>query len=123
MNPIIRLYAGLAGLLDEAGSHVGLLGIRLLLAWEFWESGVMKFSGDNWFMDIQDSFPFPFNWVPVDISPFLATCWELLGAIALVVVWAPVFSASRSSSSRSSPGPAFTPATAITSATTDTSCR
>jgi putative oxidoreductase len=85
MNPIIRLYPGLAGLLDEAGSHVGLLGIRLLLAWEFWESGVMKFSGDNWFMDIQDSFPFPFNWVPVDISWFLATWSELLGAIALVV--------------------------------------
>jgi putative oxidoreductase len=85
MNPIIRLYAGLAGLLDEAGSHVGLLGIRLLLAWEFWESGVMKFNGDNWFMDIQDSFPFPFNWVPVDISWFLATWSELLGAIALVV--------------------------------------
>jgi putative oxidoreductase len=61
------------------------MGLRLLLAWEFWESGVEKFNGDNWFADIQGDFPFPFNLVPVDISWFLSTWSELIGAVALVI--------------------------------------
>lgn len=85
MNAIVHLYAGLTSLLNQAGSYVGLLGLRLLLAWEFWESGVMKFTGDNWFADIQGDFPFPFNLMPVDISWFLSTWSELLGAVALVI--------------------------------------
>lgn len=85
MNAIINLYAGLGALLNQAGSYIGLLSVRLLLAWEFWESGVEKFRGDNWFADIQGDFPFPFNWIPVDISWFLSTWFELIGAIALVI--------------------------------------
>ena len=85
MNSIIRLYAGLDKLLNQAGSYVGLLGVRLLLAWEFWGAGAMKYSGDNWFADYQDAFPFPFNLMPVDLSWFLATWTELLGAIALAI--------------------------------------
>lgn len=85
MNSVFHLYAGLAALLDRAGAYLGPLGLRLLLAWEFWESGVEKFNGDNWFADIQGDFPFPFNLVPVDISWFISTWFELIGAIALVV--------------------------------------
>ena len=85
MNAIVHLYAGLTARLNQAGSHVGVLGIRLLLAWEFWEAGVMKFTGENWFINIQEDFPFPFSVVPVDISWFLATWSELLGAVALVI--------------------------------------
>jgi putative oxidoreductase len=85
MHSIIHLYTGLTALLNQAGSHIGMLGLRLLLAWEFWESGVMKYSGDNWFADIQDDFPFPLSLVPVDILWFLATWSELLGAVALVI--------------------------------------
>jgi putative oxidoreductase len=85
MNSIIHLYAGLAARLNQAGSYLGLMGLRLLLAWEFWESGVEKFNGDNWFADIQGDFPFPFNLVPVDISWFLSTWSELIGAVALVI--------------------------------------
>jgi putative oxidoreductase len=85
MNSIIHLYAGLTARLDQAGSSLGLMGLRLLLAWEFWESGVEKFNGDNWFADIQGDFPFPFNLVPVDISWFLSTWSELIGAVALVI--------------------------------------
>lgn len=85
MNSIIHLYAGLTTRLDQAGSYLGLLALRLLLAWEFWESGVEKFNGDNWFADIQGDFPFPFNLVPVDISWFLSTWFELIGAVALVI--------------------------------------
>ena len=85
MNAIVHLYAGLTTRLNQAGSYVGVLGLRLLLAWEFWEAGVMKYSGDNWFINVQDAFPFPFNLMPVDISWFLATWTELLGAVALAI--------------------------------------
>lgn len=85
MHSIIHFYTALTILLDQAGSHIGMLGLRLLLAWEFRESGVTKYSGDNWFADIQGDFPFPLNLVPVDISWFLATWSELLGAVALVI--------------------------------------
>lgn len=85
MNAIIHFYAELTTRLNQAGSYVGVLSLRLLLAWEFWESGVEKLNGDNWFADIQGAFPFPFNLVPVDISWFLSTWFELIGAIALVI--------------------------------------
>ena len=85
MNAIVTLYAGLTTRLNQAGSYVGVLGIRLLLAWEFWEAGVQKFTGENWFINVQEDFPFPFSVVPVDISWFLATWSELLGAVALVI--------------------------------------
>ena len=85
MNAIVHLYSGLTAQLNQLGSWVGVLGLRLLLAWEFWEAGVMKYTGENWFIHIQEDFPFPFNVVPVDISWFLATWSELLGAIALLI--------------------------------------
>ncbi|MNI58851.1 hypothetical protein D3C73_1139820 [compost metagenome] len=40
------------------------LPLRLFLAWEFFESGLEKFNGSNWFGDIQGSFPFPFSLLP-----------------------------------------------------------
>jgi putative oxidoreductase len=75
---------GLAGV-DQVGAWIGLLGIRLLLAWEFGVAGLEKLQGENWFADIQGDFPFPFSVVPVEISWFLATWTELLGAAALVI--------------------------------------
>jgi len=67
------------------GEFLPQLGLRFLLAYEFWESGVEKFHSENWFADIQERFPFPFDLVPVDISWFIATWSELLGAVALVI--------------------------------------
>jgi putative oxidoreductase len=75
---------GLA-LLDQSGLWLGLVAIRFLLAYEFFLAGLEKFHGENWFVDIQGDFPFPFSVVPVDISWFLATYTELLGAAALVI--------------------------------------
>lgn len=71
--------------LDTAGAWLALLPIRLLLAYEFGIAGLEKLRGENWFADIQDAFPFPFGVVPVDLSWFLATWTELVGAAALVV--------------------------------------
>ena len=78
------MRCGLNGL-NRVGEYIAPLGLRLLLAYEFWVAGVEKFHGENWFADIQDKFPFPFNVVPVDISWQMATWFELLGAIALVI--------------------------------------
>jgi len=76
--------AGLRGL-DETGQWIGLLGLRLLLAYEFFEAGLEKLRGENWFADIRDAFPFPFDAVPAEISWFLATWTEVIGAAALVL--------------------------------------
>jgi putative oxidoreductase len=71
--------------LDLAGLWLGLLSLRLLLGWDFFESGLEKFQGENWFAEISDRFPFPFNVVPVAFSWQLSTWFELIGAIALVI--------------------------------------
>ena len=71
--------------LDAAGRWVGLLGIRLLLAYEFGVAGLEKLNNENWFADIQGDFPFPFSVVPVGVSWFLATWTELIGAAALLL--------------------------------------
>lgn len=70
---------------DKVGAYLGPLGLRLLLAWEFWEAGLEKYQGENWFADIAEKFPFPFNIIPLDVSWALVTWVEILGAIALVL--------------------------------------
>ncbi len=79
--PIRRLFGGL----DRAGAWLGPLGLRLLLAWEFWESGMEKLHGENWFADIQDRFPFPFNLAPVELIWQVSTWTELAGPVLLVL--------------------------------------
>ena len=93
MQAIMSLGCKVHGLLDKLGEWLPQLGLRLLLAYEFWEAGVEKYNGSNWFTDITDDFPFPFNVVPADISWFLATWTELLGAIALVLGFATRYAA------------------------------
>ncbi len=82
---IIDLYAATSKRLHGVGEWLAPLGLRLLLAWEFWESGIEKYRGENWFSDIQSDFPFPFNIVPPDISWGMATWFELLGGLALLL--------------------------------------
>jgi putative oxidoreductase len=85
MHKLLTLWRWTISKLNCVHPYVSTLGLRLLLAYEFWDSGVMKFFGNNWFSDIKEAFPFPFNVIPVDVSWQLATWSELLGAIALVL--------------------------------------
>lgn len=85
MNAFLNLRKAVVDLIDPAGDWIALLPIRLLMAWEFWYAGMKKFHGSNWFANYQDNFLFPFNVVPVEISWFLATWFEILGAIGLVL--------------------------------------
>ncbi|MDX1515326.1 MAG: DoxX family protein [Woeseiaceae bacterium] len=85
MNKFKELWNRTVAVLERSGDWVALLPLRLILAYEFGKAGMMKFNGNNWFGNVQENFPFPFNVVPVEISWFLATWAEILGAIGLVV--------------------------------------
>ena len=45
--------------LNAYSNGIPPLFLRLILAWEFGESGFEKLHGTNWFADL--AFPFPFN--------------------------------------------------------------
>jgi putative oxidoreductase len=85
MDKLKALWKAVVDILDPAGDWVALLPIRLLMAYEFFKAGLTKFNGSNWFGNIQDNFPFPFNVIPVEISWFLATWTELIGGLFLFV--------------------------------------
>jgi len=85
MHSLIQLRDRVVKILEPAGDWVALLPIRLLMAYEFGKAGLAKFNGNNWFANVQDNFPFPFNVVPVEISWFLATWSEILGGLCLVL--------------------------------------
>jgi len=82
MKTIIQRYLPA---LDLIGLWLGLLSLRVLLGWDFFESGLEKLHGENWFAEIQSSFPFPFDLIPPDISWQMATWFELVGSVALVL--------------------------------------
>lgn len=85
MNFLTANWLRLTDVLESIGDWVAPLLLRILLAWEFFEAGLAKYRGSNWFGSIQDNFPFPFNIVPPDISWLMATWFELVGGALLLV--------------------------------------
>ena len=87
---VFNFYDGITSRLRSSGDYVWPLVLRLIMAWEFLESGFTKLNGENWFADIpwadwQKGFPIPFDLIPVELNWFLATWGELvLGAMILV---------------------------------------
>lgn len=84
------ILAGVSARLNAAHDWIAPLFLRLILAWEFYESGITKLRGENWFADIpwadwQMGFPWPFSQLPVDVNWFLATWGELVFAPLLLV--------------------------------------
>jgi putative oxidoreductase len=76
--------------LRAAGEYLWPLILRLILFWEFWESGITKFRGSNWFADIpfadwQKGFPWPFNQISSELNWFLATWGELVLSVMLLL--------------------------------------
>jgi len=82
---LITTWESLAARLRGIGQLLPPLVLLLIMGWEFWQSGVEKYSGDNWFADIQSKFPFPFSAIPANISWAMATWFELAGAVLLVL--------------------------------------
>lgn len=68
----------------EHNAHVlPPLTLRLVLAWEFGESGYEKLTGTNWFAEV--AFPPPFGLLPATVNWHLATWLELTGAAGLLL--------------------------------------
>lgn len=84
MASFSNAWFAVTDILDAIGDYLAPLGLRLILAWEYIESGLAKLRGDNWFASIQESFVYPFNIIDPQLSWQLAT-WTELGAGVLLV--------------------------------------
>jgi putative oxidoreductase len=87
---VFKFYDTITSRLRMSGDYIWPLALRLILAWEFYEAGMSKLQGTNWFADIpwadwQKGFPFPFDQIPVDLNWSLATSSELAFAAMLVL--------------------------------------
>lgn len=85
MGMVSAAWVRITDFLDRMGDWIGPLVLRILLAWEFFEAGLEKYNGSNWFGSIQEHFPFPFNHVPPDISWLMATWFELVGGVMILI--------------------------------------
>ncbi len=86
MEKLLGHYKRVVDWLNCAGTYgAGLMMIRLLMAFEFGKAGFGKLNGQNWFGNVQDNFIFPFNIIPTEISWFMATWFEILGAFGLLL--------------------------------------
>lgn len=79
----VDAWQGLTARLNGAGEAIPSLVMRLVMGWEFFHAGLAKYHGSNWFGDIRDQFPFPFDVVPTALSWQIATWFELVGAVCL----------------------------------------
>lgn len=83
IRPILNLERCVRAYLTVAGGYISLLVLRLLLGYEYFESGAAKLGGSNWFGRLD--FPFPFSLMSADVNWFMATWFELIGAVLLIV--------------------------------------
>lgn len=80
---VLSVYDAIVQRLRAVGEYLPRLVMRLVMGWEFFEAGLEKLRGENWFAGIQADFPLPFNLVPASVSWTMATWFELVGAVAL----------------------------------------
>ena len=85
----VNIHAKTIEILNKQTTWLPTLFLRVILAWEFTESGLEKLHGSNWFADV--AFPFPFNVLPPDFSWKLSIIFEIAGGIALLLGFATRF--------------------------------
>ena len=85
MSRFVAMNKSVIRALDKSAPWLSLLAVRVLMGWEYLESGLEKFHGENSFADIQGQFPYPFNVVPPAISWQMATWFEIIGGAALII--------------------------------------
>jgi len=83
ISSLCNTWNPVAARLRGAGETLPPLVLRLIMGWEFWESGLEKLHGENWFADIQQRFPFPFDQFPAGFSWTLSTWTEIIGALLI----------------------------------------
>ena len=85
MGAVTEWYDRITDRLRAAGDWIGPLGLRLLLAYEFYSAGVMKAGVDGtpgWFAN--RAFPAPFDWFPAGLNWGMVTWTEILAGLALL---------------------------------------
>lgn len=87
---MFEFYDDFTSRLRISGEYLWPLLLRLILAWEFWEAGVTKLHGENWFAQVpwagwQKGFPFPFDLISTNLNWLLATWSELAFAVMLLL--------------------------------------
>ncbi len=80
-----QVEQSLTSRIDVVGLWLAPFGLRILLAWEFFEAGLEKLQGANWFADLGDKFPMPFSLLSSNMNWTLATWFELIGSLALLL--------------------------------------
>lgn len=85
MGRLNSAWFAITDILDTVGDLLPPLGLRLILAYEYIDSGLAKLRGDNWFGEIQENFIYPFNIIDPNLSWQLATWTELVGGVLLVI--------------------------------------
>lgn len=86
MSALTEMYDRLTDRLRSAGDWIAPLGLRLLLAHEFYKAGAMKAAATGvpgWFAD--KGFPLPFDWLPAGVNWAMVTWTEILAGIALAL--------------------------------------
>lgn len=83
VNICLLVYQKIIALLEGGTNQLPPFLLRLILAYEFWEAGMMKLEGNNWFGHI--TFPFPFRLLSNDVLWVMGTWVEIIGAIALLL--------------------------------------
>ncbi|MFC5696162.1 DoxX family protein [Pseudomonas sp. GCM10022186] len=84
-RPAVAVLQNAFAQLDRLGAWSADVPLRLFLAWEFYESGLEKWNGQNWFVDIQSAFPFPFDLLPPELSWQLSMWVELIAPLLLLL--------------------------------------
>jgi len=84
------LYDNLTARLRAGGNYAWPLVLRLIMFWEFWESGIEKLHGQNWFAEIpwadwQKGFPWPFGSISQDLNWMAATWGELIFSVMILL--------------------------------------
>lgn len=79
------MLKAVVSVLDAIGQFLPQLLIRLILGWEFLESGLVKFhaTSHGWFDQL--SFPFPFSLLSANTNWNLTTWTELAGSVLLIL--------------------------------------
>lgn len=86
MNSFTERYDRITDRLRAAGDWVAPLGLRLLLAHEFFKAGMMKAgvadAPPGWFANKE--FPIPFDWLPAGMNWTMLYSTEVLAGLALL---------------------------------------
>lgn len=86
---MLDFYDSLAARLRASGDYLWPLALRTILFWEFWESGITKLHGSNWFAEIpwadwQKGFPWPFSTLSHDLNWLAATWGEIVFSLLIL---------------------------------------